>query len=47
MNQDNSNQYRKFVIWSDGDMNLTEAKGRYFTIEKTFLTQNFDELMTD
>jgi len=46
-NQDNSNQYQKFVIWSDGDMNLTEAKGRYFTIEKTFLTQNFDELMTD
>jgi len=46
-NQDNSNQYQKFVIWSDGDINLTDAKGRYFTIEKTFLTQNFDELMTD
>lgn len=46
-NQDNSNKYQKFVIWSDGDMNLTDAKGRYFTIEKTFLTQNFDETMTD
>ena len=46
-NQDNSNKYQKFVIWSDGDMNLTDAKGRYFTIEKTFLTQNFDESMTD
>jgi hypothetical protein len=46
-NQDNSNKYQKFVIWSDGDMNLTDAKGRYFTIEKAFLTQNFDETMTD
>jgi len=46
-NQDNSNKYQKFVIWSDGDMNLADAKGRYFTIEKVFLTQNFDELMTD
>ncbi len=46
-NQNNSNSYQKFVIWTDGDINLVEAKGRYFTIEKTFLTQNFDELMTD
>ena len=45
--QNNSNQYQKFVIWTDGDINLVVAKGRYFTIEKTFLTQNFDELMTD
>ena len=46
-NQDNSNGYQKFVIWTDGDINLVEAKGRYFTVEKTFLTQNFDEMMTD
>ena len=46
-NQDNSNGYQKFVIWSDGDMNLVDAKGRYFTIEKDFLIQNFDDLMTD
>ncbi|WP_339666692.1 primase-helicase family protein [Maribacter arcticus] len=46
-NQDNSNKYQKFTIWSDGDMNLADAKGRYFTIEKPFLVQNFDELMTD
>jgi hypothetical protein len=46
-NQDNSNSYQKFVIWSDGDMNLADAKGRYFTVKKDFLTQNFDELMTD
>jgi len=46
-NQDNSNKYQKFVIWSDGDINLIDAKGRYFTIKKTFLTKNFDDLMTD
>ena len=46
-NQDNSNKYQKFQIWSDGDMDLKDAKGRYFTIEKPFLVQNFDELMTD
>ncbi|SDB26690.1 hypothetical protein SAMN03097699_0391 [Flavobacteriaceae bacterium MAR_2010_188] len=46
-NQDNSNSYQKFVIWTDGEINLIDAKGRYFTVEKTFLTQNFDESMTD
>ena len=46
-NQDNSNKYQKFQIWSDGDIDLKDAKGRYFTIEKPFLVQNFDELMTD
>jgi len=46
-NQDNSNDYQKFVIWSAGDMNLVDAKGRYFTIEKDFLIQNFDDMMTD
>lgn len=45
-NKDNSNSYRKFVIWTDGDINLIDAKGRYFTVEKSFLTQNFDDLMT-
>ena len=46
-NQDNSNSYQKFVIWTDGEINLMDAKGRYFTVEKTFLTQNFDETMTE
>ncbi|PKQ45560.1 primase-helicase family protein [Confluentibacter flavum] len=46
-NQDNSNSYQKFVIWSDGDIALADAKGRYFTVDKTFLTQNFDDLMTE
>ncbi|WP_117884800.1 primase-helicase family protein [Aureibaculum luteum] len=46
-NQDNSNSYKKFVIWSDGDIDLKDNKGRYFTIDKAFLTKNFDDLMTD
>ncbi|WP_034045861.1 primase-helicase family protein [Wocania ichthyoenteri] len=46
-NQENSNKYQKFVIWSDGDMTLVDAKGRYFTIEKDFLTKNFDDTMTE
>ena len=46
-NQANSNRYQKFVIWTDGEISLIDAKGRYFTVEKTFLTKNFDESMTD
>ena len=47
INQDNSNSYQKFVIWTDGDINLIDAKGRYFTVQKSFLTKNFDDTMTD
>lgn len=46
-NQDNSNSYQKFVIWTDGDINLLDAKGRYFTVQKSFLTKNFDDTMTE
>ncbi len=46
-NQKNSNSYEKFCIWNDGSINFTEAKGRYFTVKKLFLLQNFDELMTE
>ena len=47
INQANSNSYQKFVIWTDGDINLLDAKGRYFTVQKSFLTKNFDDTMTD
>jgi hypothetical protein len=47
INQDNSNKYQKIVIWSDGDIHLVDAKGRYFTVEKDFLTKNFDDTMTE
>ncbi|MEN8126166.1 MAG: primase-helicase family protein [Bacteroidota bacterium] len=46
-NQNNSNSYQKFVILSDGDIVLVEAKGRYFTIDHDFLSKNFDDLMND
>ncbi|GAL82172.1 hypothetical protein JCM19274_70 [Algibacter lectus] len=46
-NQENSNKYQKFVFWTDGDMTLVDAKGRYFRVEKDFLTKNFDDMMTE
>ena len=42
-NQPNSNHYRKFIIWGDGSTHLQDAKGRYFTINKSFLVENFEE----
>ena len=44
--QPNSNKYQKFIIWGDGSTNLTGAKGRYFTINKMFLLENFPEQTT-
>ncbi|MFD0799608.1 primase-helicase family protein [Maribacter chungangensis] len=46
-NKDNSLSYQKPVIWQDASMQLVDAKGRYFTVEKSFLLENFDESMTD
>lgn len=46
-NKKNSLRYEKFTIFSDGEIEKKESKGRYYTIPKTFLTENFDELMTD
>lgn len=46
-NKDNSLSYQKMVIWQDGSLQLIEAKGRYFTVEKSFLLENFDETMND
>lgn len=45
--KNNSFNYQKFVIMSDGEMILLDTKGRYFTITKSFLSKNFDDLMTD
>lgn len=44
-NKDNSLSYQKLVIWHDASMQLLDAKGRYFTVEKSFLLENFDESM--
>ena len=46
-NKDNSLSYQKLVIWQDASMQLLDAKGRYFTVKKSFLLDNFDETMTD
>ena len=46
-NQKNSNSYQKITIWSNGEINMEDAKGRYFTIQKDFLVQNFDDLMME
>ncbi|TXD94759.1 primase-helicase family protein [Gillisia hiemivivida] len=39
----NSNRYQKFTLWSDGSTNLSDAKGRYFTTNKIFLLENFED----
>jgi len=46
-NQKNSLAYKRFFFHNDGDITLSTVseKGRYFTITKTFLEKNFDELM--
>lgn len=47
VNQKNSLSYRKFVVLSDGEIALIESKGRYFSINRKFISENFDESMTD
>ncbi len=46
-NRSNSLSYRKFTILSDGDIILSDNKGRYFSVHKVFLVKNFDELMNN
>ncbi len=43
VNQENSMVYRKLMIWQDGGMGLTDAKGRYYSIKRDFLMENFGE----
>ncbi len=42
-NQPNSNRYLRFVMYADGDILWKEAKGRYFTITKMFLQEQFED----
>ncbi|WP_433832558.1 primase-helicase family protein [Flavobacterium anhuiense] len=44
--QPNSNQYQKITVTNDLDFYQNLAKGRYYSISRKFLEQNFDELMT-
>jgi len=43
----NSNRYQKFTLWGDGSTNLSDAKGRYFTINKSYLLENFEDHKSD
>ncbi|WP_034656846.1 primase-helicase family protein [Cellulophaga baltica] len=41
VNQENSMAYRKLMIWQEGGMGLTDAKGRYYSISRDFLMEHF------
>lgn len=41
LNQDNSMVYRKLMIWQEGGMGFTDAKGRYYSIKKGFSEGKF------
>ncbi|WP_179353276.1 primase-helicase family protein [Winogradskyella vidalii] len=43
VNQDNSMSYSKLMIWQDGGLGWMDAKGRYYSIHKDFLTEYFCE----
>ncbi|GBF22586.1 hypothetical protein C21_04787 [Arenibacter sp. NBRC 103722] len=43
INQKNSMVYRKLMIWPEGVMGWIDGKGRYYTIKKDFLLEQFGE----
>lgn len=43
VNRENTMAYRKVMIWQDGGMGMTDAKGRYYTVKRDFLTEHFGE----
>ena len=45
--QSNSNKYQKITVTTDLDFYLNKSKGRYYSISRKFLTENFDDLMTN
>ena len=46
-NISNSNRYEKFTLWKNGSSNLSTTKGRYFTINKTFILDHFEDQHSD
>ena len=42
-NQKNSMSYDRMIIWQEGGIGLTEAKGRYYTITRSFIDKLFGE----
>lgn len=45
--QSNSNSYQKITVTNDLDFYQNSTKGRYYTITREYLSQNFDDLMTN
>lgn len=43
----NSLTYEKFAIWNRGEITLETDTGRFYTVKKEFLLENFDELMNE
>ncbi|MCK0190463.1 primase-helicase family protein [Arenibacter sp. F20364] len=43
VNQENSLAYGKLMIWREGGMGVIDAKGRYYTIKREFLSEHFGE----
>jgi hypothetical protein len=45
--QDDSLTYEKFSIWNRGEISRETDTGRFYTVKKDFLLENFDELMNE
>ena len=43
----NSLTYEKFTFWNRGEISRETETGRYYTIKKEFLLEDFDELMNE
>jgi hypothetical protein len=43
----NSNQYEKITITNDLDFYQNSSKGRYYSVTRKFLSENYDDLMTN
>ncbi|WBL24006.1 DUF5906 domain-containing protein [Zunongwangia sp. HRR-M8] len=42
-NQANSLSYKRIMVWQEGGLGLTDARGRYYTIKRSFLLSHFGE----
>ena len=45
--KENSLTYEKFAIWNKGDITRETSTGRFYTVKKDFLLENFDESMKE
>jgi len=45
--KENSLSYEKFILWGKGEISRETGTGRFYTVKKDFLLENFDELMRE